>query len=304
MEYHLAPLKNISYWVFRALFPEISDSYLGMINLKSLLSQKQQVLDNIDTFPIPQQRQWIQVLTNNPREMVRLSRWLGEFSINYPQKANIHGININAGCPDLDVIAAGQGAALIKRTKRLVDLIKAFLGESESHPYHISIKMRLGLNAFELRYKRVVNFLEAIRQIDDERLSPTIIHFKDARQSSIENPHWEFLERILDVESPIIINGNIRNQDDIIKIQYGLSSNYLKDWNKLIQGIMIGRAAIKDPNCFKTFPLTHDCFKEDQWKITLWKNIKLHPPPNHFIQIMEQYHPSLFKEKQTSRTIS
>ena len=37
-------MKNISCWAFRALFPEATDSYTEMLNLKELVTLKRRVL--------------------------------------------------------------------------------------------------------------------------------------------------------------------------------------------------------------------------------------------------------------------
>ena len=253
MEFHLAPLKNISCWAFRAMFHGVTDSYTEMISLKSLIMNKQKAWENVDTFSIPGQRQWLQVLTNNLRDIAKLPRCLSQYYFNNPDRTNIYGVNINAGSPDPEIIAAGEGAALVKRTKRLKELIEAFLEKPDSHSFHVSCKMRLGLNAREMNFNKVRDFLEEIRIIDDPRLSPTIVHFKHVQQTSQEAPHWEFLESILDVGVPIIINGGIGMPKHVDQIRERLKFQYQKSWNKLISGIMIGRTAIKDPNCFELF---------------------------------------------------
>ncbi|GAH13361.1 unnamed protein product, partial [marine sediment metagenome] len=111
-------MKNISCWAFRALFPEATDSYTEMINLKELVNLKRRAWDNVDTFSINNQRQWVQVLTNNINDISRLPECLEKFCSDNPERANIYGACINACCPDPRVISAGEGAALIKRTKR------------------------------------------------------------------------------------------------------------------------------------------------------------------------------------------
>ncbi|MBN1801010.1 MAG: tRNA-dihydrouridine synthase [Candidatus Lokiarchaeota archaeon] len=288
MELHLAPMKNISCWAFRALFPEITDSYTEMINLKELIKERQRVWDHIDTFQIKNHRQWIQVLTNNVNDMLRLPECLKSFYSKNPERANIYGVCINACCPDPRIISAGEGAALVKRTKRLRNLIEVFLGDSESHRFHISCKMLLGLNSKEMYYNKCLDFLSSIESIDDPRLAPTIIHFKHAKQPSISEPHWEFLQTSLKAGMPIIINGNIRTNQDIQNIKQKLSLDTQKKWNELILGLMIGREALRNPDCFQFF-ITRSQNEKISKKKLLKNNIKTHSPEMRFLKNIKKY---------------
>ncbi len=297
MEFHLAPMKNISCWAFRASILGITDSYVEMINLDSLLNNKENAWNLIDTYPIKNQKQWLQILTHNLKDISLLPKILNEFFKNNPERSNIYGVNINAGCPDPNIISAGDGAALIKRTKRLFDLIKSYLSAPESQNLHLSCKLRLGLNEKEMNYNKIVDFLETLRSIDDHRLKPPIIHFKHAKQSSNEKCHWEFLESLLDTHIPVIINGDISVPNDINTIKKILPNKQQNQWDNLIAGIMIGRGVLKNPICFKAFnPIKDVKIDENQWKKLLYKNLKLHPPQKKFLVNLSNVYPFIFQK--------
>ncbi len=291
MELHLAPMKSITCWAFRALFPDATDSYTEMINLKEIIRLKRRTLVNIDTFPINNQRQWLQVITNNINDMARLPEFLKSFCRENPERANIHGVCINACCPDPRIIAGGEGAALIKRTKRLKDLVEAFLGENDSHQFRISCKMLLGINSKEMHYKKYLDFLIAISSINDLRLAPTIIHFKHAKQTSTSEPHWEFLSTALEADMPLIINGNIQENKDIQKIKQGLSPEIREKWKRLILGFMIGREALRNPECFQSFKSQSQNQLISKKKL-LEYNLNRHPPHMRFIKNINKYFPN------------
>ena len=253
MELHLAPMKGITCWAFRASIIGATDSYSEYINLRSLLRIKSKGWDNVDTYNIVGQRQWLQILTHDIRDISIFPKILKEFCSTNPERAHIYGVNINVGCPDPAVITAGDGAALIKRIKRLKDLIQAFLGKAESHIFQISVKLRLGLNEREMKYNKILEFLEELKSLEDPRISPPIVHFKHAKQTSKEPPHWEVLESLINADVPLIINGSIKEPKDLEKIQEILSSRSQQKWDKNIRGIMIGREAIRNPDCFKLF---------------------------------------------------
>ena len=285
-------MKNISCWAFRALFPEATDSYTEMINLKELVNLKRRAWDNIDTFSINNQRQWVQVLTNNINDISRLPESLEKFCSDNPERANIYGACINACCPDPRVISAGEGAALIKRTKRLRDLIMAFLGEPNSHPFHINCKLLLGINSKEMYYYKFLDFLNIIQSINDARLKPSIIHFKHAKQSSKSKPHWELLETALTADIPIIINGNICTNQDVEKIIKKLPLKSQKKCRTLISGIMMGRAAIKDLNCFQSF-ISSPNKRVISKKTLIVDNLNKHPPQRRFYENTKHFYPYL-----------
>jgi len=295
MQLHLAPMKNFTCWAFRASIPSVTDSYTEMINLQDLLKNKEQAWNVLDTFYIQNQRQWIQILTHNEKEIGLLPNRLKQFFNDFKDKSHIYGVNINAGCPDNAIIAAGDGAALIKRTKRLTDLIKAFLGEPESHFLHVSVKFRLGLNAKEMSFKKFLDFLETVRTIEDSRLAPPIFHFKHARESSQEEPHWEFVEEIMDTNVPIIINGNIDSPQYINKIQEKLLKKSKESWKKSILGVMIGRAALKNPYCFSQFDLFDKNSELIPWEEIFKQNLKIHPPHERYISNFSKLYPKIIK---------
>jgi tRNA-dihydrouridine synthase len=199
------------------------------------------------------------------------------------------------------VIAAGDGAALIKRTKRLVNLIESFLGTSESHLYHISCKFRLGLNGQEMKYNKILDFLEEVRSIKDNRLSPPIIHFRHARQPSKGEPHWELLKDILSAHVPIIINGGITSPKNLERIRRMLPLEYQRKWTKLISGIMLGQAIIDNPTSFCNFrePSNNLSFNNilKSWKKEFRQDIELHPPDNRFIENFKKFYPDIFTVK-------
>ena len=295
MQLHLAPMKNFTCWAFRASIPSVTDSYTEMINLHDLLKNKEQAWNGLDTYYIQNQRQWIQILTHDEKEISLLPNRLKQFFNDFKDKSHIYGVNINVGCPDNAIIAAGDGAALIKRTKRLIDLIKAFLGEPESHCLHISVKFRLGLNAKEMLFKKFLDFLENVRTIEDPRLAPPIFHFKHARESSQEEPHWEFIEDLIDTNVPIIINGNIDSPQYINKIQEKVSKKSKESWKKSILGVMMGRAALKNPYCFSQFDLFDKNSELIPWEEILKQNLRIHPPQERYVSNFSKLYPNIFK---------
>lgn len=295
MELHLAPMKGYTCWAFRSSIKGATDSYTEYINLHSLLKKNSKVWETIDTYQIKGQQQWLQILTHNVQEIAKFPKILCDFQKSFPDRAYIYGININAGCPDPSVITAGDGAALIKRTHRLKELIKAFIGASNSHPFYISCKLRLGLNNKEMGYRKILDFLEELKSMDDYRIKPTIIHFKHAKQPSEGIPHWEFLQSFLDTNVPFIINGDINIPSDIEKIRTKFSDFSKTQWNNQVKGIMMGRAVLKIPDILINFNENLHLLQDFDWKQIFNENLKIYPPQNRFILNFKRLYPNIIK---------
>ncbi len=251
MEFHVAPMKGITDWKFRKSCLGATDSYTEMIQLKEILNRKARAIEKLDLKQIEKQNQWVQVLTNSPREMEKLPIWLNTFCNKFPEKGHIYGVDINLGCPDPQIISAGQGAALIKRRKRIVDLIKAFF--ATDHSYHLNLKFRLGMNIREVTMKVLLDVLENLTIIDDARLLSPVIHFKHAKQQSSEPPIWEYLDSLLDAGFSFILNGNITSIQDIHTIWNRLDGKERGKFKQQVKGIMIGRALLSNPELFLEF---------------------------------------------------
>ena len=139
------------------------------------------------------------------------------------------GFNLNLGCPSPQIIRIGQGCAMIKRiskTRKLVDIFK-------KEKYPISIKLRLGLNQFE-KEKKV--YLNLIKEIDADFF---VVHARYGSQTYAENPDYSVFPECVATGKNIIANGDIDTKqkvDELKKIG--------------VKGVMIGRAAVKNPGIF------------------------------------------------------
>jgi len=243
MEIHLASMENITCWAFRNLCQGITDSYTGIFSMQYLV-RRSKAWKEIDTFPIPGQRQWIQVATSKEQEcrefMARLKRELEADK----EKANVYGVQLNLSCPSPNIIKIGQGPALIKRTARTVALLNALLSQEQ---FKVSIKTRLGLNAMEVKQRKLFNLLNEIEKIQNPNFSHVVVHFRHAGEPSYAKYNYDFLKEISEYKIPIVINGGINSLRNYNNIMQSIKNK------KNIIGLMIGRAALKNPDCFVEF---------------------------------------------------
>lgn len=140
-----------------------------------------------------------------------------------------HGFNLNLGCPSPQVISQGQGSAMVKRIAKTSKLIEAI----RHYGYPVSIKMRLGLNQFE-KEKKV--YLHLIKNASADFF---VVHCRHAGQTYAEPADYSVYPECVDTGKCIIANGDI---DSVEKVQR------LRQMG--VKGVMIGRAAVKDPAIF------------------------------------------------------
>jgi tRNA-dihydrouridine synthase len=244
METHLASMENITCWAFRKLCRGASDSYTGVMSLTNLI-KRNNTWEEIDTFPIEEQRQWIQIATSKETECAQFFQKLDEEIKKHPEKDNIYGIQLNCSCPSPNLITIGQGPALIKRATKASNLIKALLKQDK---YKVGIKLRLGLNEIEVKQRKIFNLLAELEKIakENKNLANVTIHLKHAQENSSSEYDYSLLNELASYNLPLVINGGIKNSGDINRRLKDVSEENKKN----IKGIMLGREALKNPDCF------------------------------------------------------
>ncbi|MFA7708038.1 MAG: tRNA-dihydrouridine synthase [Candidatus Pacearchaeota archaeon] len=242
MEIQLASMENVSCWAFRKLMRGITDSYTGVFSMNYLV-KRGKAWREIDTFKIEDQRQWIQVATSKETECAEFLKEIDERLKLEPEKDNVYGIQLNLSCPSPNIVKIGQGPALIKRTQKVVSLINELLKQDR---FKISIKVRLGLNEYEVKERKLIKLFEELKKINNPNFTQVVVHFKHAKQPSFAEYDFSMLKELCSFNIPIVINGGINNYNDFNKIMQTLTPNERKN----VKGLMIGREALRNPDCF------------------------------------------------------
>lgn len=229
--YMLAPLENTSDTALRNLCHKYGAdlTFTEMARLDALARknnstwQKISILDNTPTV--------IQIAGAKEQS---LKDFLKSFKPEEQKENgwNFQGFNLNLGCPSPEVIRQGLGCAMIKRislTKRLVALVR-------DSGYSCSIKMRLGLNAYEKKRKIYLNLINAFTP---EEVDFFAIHARHAGQDYTQKADYTIYSECVKSGNIIIANGDIKSipQVKILKA-------------KGVHGVMIGRNAVYDPAIF------------------------------------------------------
>ncbi len=224
MKLWLAPLEGVTDCAFRTLCYQYGAdlTFTEMIRVDSLVKRNKSSLSLLDLKnDTPTGVQLLAVKADILKVFVRN---FASFSFQ-PQC-----FNLNLGCPSPDVIVQGGGAALVKRTKRVAELVRIL----QTLGYPVSVKIRLGLNALEKEHKV---YLHLLHEVDADAF---IVHARHARQKSSEAADWSIFSECLDTGKHIIPNGDISTLEDIL---------YFKKLG--IKEVMIGRAAVHNPSIFQ-----------------------------------------------------
>ena len=284
MELHLASMENITCWAFRKLFTGATDSYTGVLSLNYILHKK--TWKEVDLFPIYGQRQWIQIATATESECQKFVERLIREQKENPEKYNVYGIQLNCSCPSYNITRLGQGPALIQRAQKVSSLLRVLLKQDK---FKVSVKIRLGLSEEEVKQGKIFQLISELERIKDRNFVQVVVHFKHAKDPSYTSYDYSLLKRISECKIPIIINGGINSYDDFLRIT--------KDANtKNIIGFMMGREALKNPNCFiaPSNLLNHTNFsskKLDEFKQEFESNCKLHLPKEVYAKTIMKYCP-------------
>lgn len=222
----LAPLEDYSDNAFRTLcFNHGADlTFTEMARVEGLVRRNKPTLKKIDVYDsTPVQ---IQLLAGREDQ---LEKFLESFKV----FNGFMGFNLNMSCPSADVMRAGCGAAMVKRiakTQRLVGIIKKKFPEKS-----VSLKIRLGMNEFEKRHKV---YLNSIKGVDADYY---VVHAKTGMQSSGEPADDSVYSECVEAanKKPIIANGGITSIQKVKEVQA-----------MGVGGVMIGRAAMKQPAIF------------------------------------------------------
>ena len=221
---HLAPLEGVSDCAFRTLCYNYGAdvTYTEMIRVDALIRGNKSTLAMLDL-----KNDTPTVIQLLPTKPTTLQKFVEVFPL-YNIKPI--GFNLNLGCPSPDVIREGSGAALIKRVARVQELVKIL----KQLGLPVTVKMRLGLNAYEKEHKVYLNL---IKEVDADAF---IVHARHAREKSMDPADWKVFEEIIKTGKKIIANGDITKIEDI------------KHFQKIgINEVMIARAATSNPAIFQ-----------------------------------------------------
>lgn len=222
-EIMLAPLEDYSNYKMREFCFEkgATSTFTEMARTAALARGNKSTLEKIRIEkPIPT---YIQIVGSSEKD---LAKFLDKFE---PQEGFL-GFNLNLGCPSKNMIQRGLGCALIKRINKVKLLVKTI----KDAGYGASIKLRLGMNKYE-KEKKV--YLNLIREVDADFF---VVHARHGGERDKNPNDFSVYKECVETGKVIIANGDIETKQQIEELKaIG------------VKGVMIGRAAIKNPSIFE-----------------------------------------------------
>lgn len=150
------------------------------------------------------------------------------------ESANPDFIDINCGCWVKDVALRGAGAGLLKDLPKMKRIAESVM-KNVSLP--VTLKTRLGWD------ENSIVIIETTKMLEEIGIKALTVHCRLRTQGNKGEADWSWVKRIKDsgVSIPIILNGNIKNPEDV-KFVF---ESYEAD------AVMIGQAAIHNPWIFR-----------------------------------------------------
>jgi len=164
-----------------------------------------------------------QIFGQNIENIVKAGKRLdGKFDI----------INFNLGCPSKKIMSQGSGGALLKRPKKIGEIVKALV---KAVKVPVTVKIRAGINGKE-------NAVEIAKICEDAGASAVIVHARSVEQGYSGKADWNVIKQVKEaVKVPVIGNGDVWDGEDALKMIKETNCDY----------VMIGRGAIGNAFVFK-----------------------------------------------------
>lgn len=227
----LAPMEGVTDVIFRQVIARAGRPdlfFTEFTNVSSFASEKgrNNALERLEVAPSDAPI-IAQIWGKNPEHFAMLA---GEL-----EKLGFAGLDINMGCPDRHVNAAGGGAAMIRTPELAIECIKQ---ARQATNLPVSVKTRLG-------YTYVDEFREWLPTILREHPAALTVHLRTRKEMSKVPAHFELIPEIVELRDDIspatklVINGDIKNLQDIKERQA-----------PGVDGWMIGRGVFENPYCF------------------------------------------------------
>ncbi len=221
----LAPMDGYSDLPFRSVCRELGSaiSYTEFIHASDVIHRPEHVRARWQYLP------WerpvvFQIYGRTPQTLLEAALRLQEFSPD--------AIDINMGCPDKRIVRRGAGAGLLGTPVKVARIIRLL---SRNLEVPVTAKIRLGLD------DSCRNYLLIARIVEENGGALLAVHGRTQAQGYKGTADWDAIAEIAQAVSiPVLGNGDVRTPQDIERMKEHTG----------VDGVMIGRAAIRNPWIF------------------------------------------------------
>ncbi len=221
----LAPMDGYSDLPFRSLCRELGSamSYTEFIHAPDVVQRPEHVRPRWTYLPW-EQPVVFQIYGSTPKMLLEAALRL--------QAYGPAAIDINMGCPDGRIVRRGAGAGLLRSPLKVARIIRLLARHLE---VPVTAKIRLGLDEHCRNYRLIA------RIIEENGGALLAVHGRTRAQGYGGQADWDAIAEIVQlVQIPVLGNGDVRTPADIERMKAHTG----------VAGVMIGRAAIRNPWIF------------------------------------------------------
>lgn len=237
----LAPMEGVTDVIFRQVVAQAGRPdlfFTEFTNVSSYASEKGRY-NALERLSVTSSDAPIiaQIWGKNPVHFGELSAQLADLGF--------AGLDINMGCPDRHVNAAGGGAAMIRTPELALECIRK---AKEATQLPVSVKTRLG-------YTYVEEFRDWLPLLLKQNLAALTIHLRTRKEMSKVPAHYELISEIVELRDKIapttalVINGDIKDLRQVQEMRQKYTG---------VDGFMIGRGVFENIYCFTNHVATRE----------------------------------------------
>lgn len=218
----LAPMSGVTDTPFRHLVKSFGAGLLvsEMVASQAMILQTKDSILKCQTSPIEDMTS-VQLAGNEPEIMAEAAK------LNEDMGAKI--IDLNYGCPVKKVVNGYAGSALMKDECKAIAILEAV---TKAVRVPVTLKMRTG---WDMENRNAPKLAKAAEELGIKMI---VIHGRTRNQMYKGHADWKFVNEVKKVvKIPVIVNGDIKNYDDIDRSMEESGAD----------GVMIGRGAYGKP---------------------------------------------------------
>ena len=223
----LAPMAGITDQYFRLILKRIGG--VGLVTMEFIsseaLTRGNEKTRHMMQFAEEERPLAIQIYGSHPERMADAAEFVSAIGADV--------VDINMGCPANKVLKGCSGAALMGD----LDLARAIIRTVRRRiSIPLTVKFRVGLD------EKRSNYLELGKICEGEGVNAVALHARTARQMFSGRADWEHIRRLKGALGiPVSGNGDVETPEDAEALWKATGCD----------GIMIGRAAVKNPWIFR-----------------------------------------------------
>lgn len=237
----LAPMEGVTDVIFRQVIARAGRPdlfFTEFTNVSSFASERgrESALERLMVAPTDAPI-IAQIWGKNPEHFAELAGAL--------EGLGFDGLDINMGCPDRHVNAAGGGAAMIKTPELAIECLRQARTATD---LPVSVKTRLG-------YTAVDEYRDWLTLLLKEQPAALTVHLRTRKEMSKVPAHFELVPEIVGLvkafspETKLVINGDIKDLAEV---------KALREKYPQVDGFMIGRGVFGNPYCFTEHEATRE----------------------------------------------